>query len=314
MLGLAPSAQVHSLPDTDNLQLIAKNDCDRTAPQTMYRSVFLTAVVLCTCYTVALGLQNVAKSSSQTILKNAGYHFRQAIKEDIDDITTVCLDAFSPGPAFQYIMPEYQKWKDYTWHCLQASLEQQWDDLDTDTIFIQVVAVPDTNASNGRHERVVAFGIWVLKERDETVTSTNKHSFPILQTGIRKWESQLDTSNTSSKYNCSANLNTNETRTADYERQLDAKSRFLDQAYPKQLYLNTLATHPDWDGYGFAAMNLHWGFELANTSKIPVTLIATPAGYPLYDDIGFRSIKNITIETLDGWGEGFLWFEAMDHL
>jgi hypothetical protein len=60
-------------------------------------------------------------------------------------------------------------------------------------------------------------------------------------------------------------------------------------------------------------MNLHWGFELANTSKIPVTLIATPAGYPLYDDIGFRGIKNITIETLDGWGNGLLWFEAMEY-
>jgi hypothetical protein len=60
-------------------------------------------------------------------------------------------------------------------------------------------------------------------------------------------------------------------------------------------------------------MNLHWGFELANTSKIPVTLIATPAGYPLYDDIGFRGIKNITIETLDGWANGLLWFEVMEY-
>jgi hypothetical protein len=279
----------------------------------MYRSVFLTAVVLCTCYTVALGLQIGVKSSSQTILSNAAYHFRPAIKEDIDDITTVFVDAFSPGPVWQYAIPEYQRWKDYTWHCAQAALKQQWDNLDTDTTFIQVVAVPDTNASNERNERVVAFGTWVLKERDNTVTSAKEHSSQIFQIGTRDWKSQLDTSNTSSKYNCSANLDRNQTRTADFERQFRAKTRFLDKAYPKQLYLNTLATHPDWDGYGFAVMNLHWGFELANTSKIPVTLIATPAGYPLYDDIGFRGIKNITIETLDGWGNGLLWFEAMEY-
>lgn len=275
----------------------------------MYRSVFLTAVVLCTCYTVALGL-HVVKSSSQTILNSAGYHFRPAIREDIDDITTVYLDAFSPGPLWQYTMPAYQRWKDYIWHCQQAAIEQQWDNLDTDTTFVQVVAVPDTNASNGRNERVVAFGIWKLKERDNIVTSALEHSSQI---GMRDWKIQLDTSNNSSKYNCSANLGRNQTRTADFERQFDAKSQFLDKAYPEQLYLNTLATHPDWDGYGFAALNLHWGFELANTYKIPVTLIATPAGYPLYDDIGFRSIKNITIETLDGWGEGILWFEVMEY-
>jgi hypothetical protein len=107
-----------------------------------------------------------------------------------------------------------------------------------------VVAVPDTNASNERNERVVAFGTWVLKERDNTVTSAKEHSSQIFQIGTRDWKSQLDTSNTSSKYNCSANLDRNQTRTADFERQFRAKTRFLDKAYPKQLYLNTLATHP----------------------------------------------------------------------
>lgn len=42
---------------------------------------------------------------------------------------------------------------------------------------------------------------------------------------------------------------------------------------------------------------------------MPVTLFATPAGYPLYDSMGFESVKNATMPMLDGLGE--LWFEVM---
>lgn len=42
---------------------------------------------------------------------------------------------------------------------------------------------------------------------------------------------------------------------------------------------------------------------------MPVTLLATPAGYPLYDSLGFESVENATISMLDGLGE--LWFEVM---
>jgi len=42
---------------------------------------------------------------------------------------------------------------------------------------------------------------------------------------------------------------------------------------------------------------------------LPVTLLASPAGYPLYDSLGFESVVNATMEMLDGLGE--LWFEVM---
>jgi hypothetical protein len=297
--------------------LDAKNsaiDSQEQLSTQMYHRVFFTALVLCICYAIALRPQHGIKSSSQTVLRTADYTFRNAIKEDIDDIITVFLDAFSPSPSWRYLRPEYQKYKDYIWSCMQANVLQQWDHIDTNTTFIKVVAVPDTNAFNGRNERVVAVGVWFIMTRNDTAMSATNSFLRALQNKPPIWDSRLDTSDSSTKYNCSANLDLNLTRAADYQRQFTPEeTRYIDEAYPEQLYLSMLATHPDWDGHGFAAMNLHWGIELAKTLDNPVTLIATPAGYPLYDDTGFQSLKNISIQTLDGWGQGSLWYEVMEY-
>jgi hypothetical protein len=210
-------------------------------------------------------------------------------------------------------MPEYQKWKDYTWHCFHAMFKQAWDQVDRDDVFVQVVAVPNSDFSVGRDERVVAFGIWVLNEHSTLATKGKELPLSIWHSDIREWSSRRNFSDLRAQYDCSAHLDTNQTRADDYTRQFASKTRFLHDAYPRQLYLNTLATHPDWNGRGFATMNLHWGFKLAKKLSSPVTLIATPTGYGLYDYLGFRTIKNITIETLDGWGRGSLWFEVMDY-
>jgi hypothetical protein len=282
----------------------------------MYHCGFFTALILHICYTIALHPPNYIESSAQAILKSVDYQFRDAIKEDIDDIITVLLDAFSPSLAWQYTMPEYQRYKDYTRYCLRESLAQQWDDIDTDTIFVKVVAVPDATASGGRNERVVAVSAWALTARNATATSaTQCNVAQMLQHGPPLCASQFGATDNNSRYNCSAELDTNQTRAADLDRQLDeAKTRYIDEVYPKQLYLGSLATHPDWDGHGFAALSLHWGIELAKALEEPVTLIATPAGYPLYNDTRFRSLKNVSIETLHGWEGGSLWYEMMVYL
>jgi hypothetical protein len=43
---------------------------------------------------------------------------------------------------------------------------------------------------------------------------------------------------------------------------------------------------------------------------MPVTLLATPAGWGLYDEMGFEGVKNATVEMVDGDGE--LWYEVME--
>ena len=87
-----------------------------------------------------------------------------------------------------------------------------------------------------------------------------------------------------------------------------------ESVWQDQLYLNLLATHPSWDGNGFAARQVRWGMKLsrredeARSSTVPVTLLATPAGWPLYESLGFEGVENATISMLDGLGE--LWSEV----
>jgi hypothetical protein len=283
---------------------------------TMYYFVLLAVQILCIKSIIALRPPNDFETTSQVILSNSNYKFRDAIREDIDDITTVILDAFSQGLAWQYVRPEYQRFKDYTWHCTRAAFAKQWNDINTNTTFVKVVTVPDTSkSSKGRGERVVALGVWLRMARNDTVIPAMESFIPMLQNSVSMWKGQMSTSNDGTNYNCSAILDVNQTRVIDIERQMQAvKLKYIDDAYPKQLHLNMLATHPDWDGNGFAALNLDWGVRFAKALGEPVTLIATPDGYVLYDDFGFRSLKNVTIKTLEGWEEESLWFEVMQYL
>ena len=45
--------------------------------------------------------------------------------------------------------------------------------------------------------------------------------------------------------------------------------------------------------------------------RVPVTLLATPAGYPLYKSLGFESVANVTLNLLDGYNGGITWIEYM---
>ncbi|KAH8649116.1 hypothetical protein BX600DRAFT_474568 [Xylariales sp. PMI_506] len=89
----------------------------------------------------------------------------------------------------------------------------------------------------------------------------------------------------------------------------DAGQTYIEDVYPWKVYLDLLATHPDWDGNGFGATHLRWGLALADARALPTVLMATPAGYPLYKSVGFEGIHNVTVERLDG--EGIIWYEAM---
>lgn len=161
--------------------------------------------------------------------------------------------------------------------------------------------------------RAVSMSIWNILKRDEedrssygfTVPGLGQHSIGTRAMG------------------CTDVPGINKTRCLDYNRQFEAISqKYIHEAYPQQLYLNLLATHPKWDGNGFAARHLHWGMELVKrmeedegvvgkeeTGNWPLTLLATPAGYPLYRSEGFESVKNATVEMLDGLGK--LWYEVM---
>lgn len=245
------------------------------------------------------------------------FTFRNATIDDLDDITTVHLDAFRSGPTWSYIRQFADLYPNYTWSCQRETFKQIYmNNTTTGTLVIKVVSVPD--AASPRRERVVSISAWDMsllnQTREESLSSS---LLAWLQVGMLS-EIYGNTA-ANSGFDCKAHLDINMTRAQHYQKaMLEAEEQYLTKPYGSQLRLGLLATHPKWDGNGFAARHIRWGkerlAELNDASenpnhRLPITLIGTPAGYPLYVSEGFEGVKNITIERLDG-GER-LWYEAM---
>lgn len=246
--------------------------------------------------------------------------FRNATIGDIDDITTVLIDAFKPSPVFNYIRQFADEvGEEYVWTCQRDDYLALFQQHSGDYRF-QVVAVPDSTSLSG--ERVVSVSVWDVSRtehhRDDKLLLTPLS--PLLGRGLSQTthRSSRNRSRRVSGLNCSAHLDMNLTRAVHFQRFMeDAEREYLSEPLGAQLYLGLLATHPSWDGNGFAAQHLRWGraqLELLSGplgDGMPMTLLATPAGYPLYTAEGFKELKNITMERLDG--KGLFWHEAMSY-
>ena len=205
-------------------------------------------------------------------------------------------------------------------------------------------------------EEIVSFSTWSLKKRgDADLSEYRNHSLcfvlglcthsssvdghhhppiPAALKDVAKQNShQVSLSNDESdnaarttSLLCSANLDTNLIRLAHLLPQLiAAEDQYITDAYEFQLYLGTLATHPDWDGHGFGAAHVRWGIRKAESEaqrlskqlgrrvRIPVTLLATPAGHTLYKELGFEEAANITFKLLNGFNGGETWYEYMRY-
>ena len=95
----------------------------------------------------------------------------------------------------------------------------------------------------------------------------------------------------------------NATRAADWDRKFGkAHNKYLNDVYGHdQFYLAVLATHPDFQHHGYGEQLVLSGIDMAPILDLDtVTLIATPIGEPVYFSLGFRSIANISITSVDG--------------
>jgi ribosomal protein S18 acetylase RimI-like enzyme len=71
-----------------------------------------------------------------------------------------------------------------------------------------------------------------------------------------------------------------------------AKEDWFDKKFGNsQLYLTTLATHPDYMGRGAGTALCNWGIKKAINEKLAaVTLFSSPMGERLYTKLGFRQV------------------------
>lgn len=200
---------------------------------------------------------------------------------------------------------------------------------------IKVIAVPDGDG-DGHGEKVVSFAVWqfVNESTDEfdggfdgsasnlRASIAAQHLWSIFPSPPANTDSNTnqdpDSNPSNPPFNCTPHHDTNLTRLHSIQSQESAAiSTYLTPSYPTRLYLALLATHPDYDGHGYAAAQVRLGLAWAVKHGLPVTLLATPAGYPVYKGVEFQGVQNVTIGFFDGlgeeWEEVMVWESGMEE-
>ena len=257
----------------------------------------ITLIVSC-CQTWALPAHQ--QRHQQTYLSDSKIHIRPGTEADLDDITTVIVNAFRSGPDWRYVYQHQDEYREYQWKCMRETVDNIFQHAPNNTL-TNVISVPlshDAADTPGkRNERVVAVAFWRIMEPGAGHSDSNS----INALGIGSGSAE-----------CLDHLDANLTRALDFNRQfLAAEEHYIWSLPEKQMHLALLGTHPDWDGHGFGAAHCQWGMEMARGMDVSTTLMATPAGWPLYDSLGFDSVANITIETLGELED--LWYEYMRY-
>lgn len=78
------------------------------------------------------------------------------------------------------------------------------------------------------------------------------------------------------------------------------KRRAVDEVFGSdQLYLDTLATHPEHQLRGSGTRLVTQGTDIGTQEHVNVTLIAEPTARTFYLHLGFSSVDNVTIMSVD---------------
>ncbi|KAK4552352.1 hypothetical protein LTR86_010523 [Recurvomyces mirabilis] len=228
-------------------------------------------------------------------------NIRPVVREDLDDVVTTFLDAFGPGAIAQYTQFPDPSLRNYTHRCYLQLFEKDWARFQANELtFANAITVPSSQDETGslRSEKVVSFAFWRWLEVEQGTTSSLQLQ-PLFPTLLLRHEGK-----------CSDHLDTNVTREAQVLAYMDdIEQNYYSNLTHTELYLNVIATHPDWDGHGFGAAQVEYGLGKAKEAGANVTLVATPAGYPLYASLGFEAVANVTMQMFDGLG--VLWLEYM---
>jgi len=93
----------------------------------------------------------------------------------------------------------------------------------------------------------------------------------------------------------------NLTRAMDMDhKSTAAKRNYVDEPFGEnQLYLQLLSTHPEFQLHGAGTRLVSRGVEVGRKNDVNVTLIALPTAEGFYEHIGFNSVVNFTISSVD---------------
>ncbi|RVX74472.1 hypothetical protein B0A52_01598 [Exophiala mesophila] len=274
-------------------------------PEVSFRSLTILVLML-------MNWPSTSICSVQTPLITA-VQIRNATMADATRITTIVQEAFHDSPETQYVYQFMDQHPHDYFNCVFGHVKSVLHDP---TMMVQIALLPDNNAPHRLVPAAVAFWefptAWSHASSSSSLKMLNGLFLPSL--------TDVDTLEVPEA--CLAILNF--TRLIDFDHQLTtAKRQYLDQPYPPshQFYLDTLGTLPDYQRRGAGGALVRSGLDFAKETmgqddNVTATLIATPAGEPLYLHLGWDSLKNFTVtslDRLDGGGKEEWVFDVMKY-
>lgn len=236
---------------------------------------------------------------------------RNATIADAERITTIVQQAFHDSSDTKYV---YQFMDQHPQHYFNCVLGRVSDVLHDPDMMVQVALLPDNSPPHDLVPAGVAF--WDFP----SVWSRGPSSLATLNGLFLPSLNAITTMDLPEA--CIPILNI--TRAIDFDHQITmAQRKYLNQPYPPshQYYLDTLATHPDYQRRGAGGALVTSGLDFADQIRSPddnltATLMATQAGEPLYLHLGWDSLKNFTVtglDVLDGGSREVWVFDAMKY-
>jgi predicted acetyltransferase len=97
---------------------------------------------------------------------------------------------------------------------------------------------------------------------------------------------------------CDKRRDANPKRIAEFSKVVqEFKEEHFDVDFGRQqLYLGSVATHPDYQRRGAGTIQCRWGLDLAEKEGLGVALFASIMGRPLYTHLGFETMAELTVQ------------------
>ena len=219
-------------------------------------------------------------------------HLRNATLSDIDAVVNITLAAFDPSPDSDLLAPHRHEHWDHFYACSRASLEAAFRDSGNPggpfDLYPYVMALPPSK--DYPDGKPVAVGFYARLNQNFT-----KSSPPSLN-------AMVPTFSPADQFNCTDRPEYSEAWMEAMRNKTNAAAqRNFNDVYGQHnhFYLAELATHPDYQRLGAGTALLRQGMEYATRERIPITLLATDTGRPLYEHVGFRVVEEVII-TVEG--------------
>jgi ribosomal protein S18 acetylase RimI-like enzyme len=191
---------------------------------------------------------------------------RPATNNDFDAIMAIATATSSTDSLWNMLMPR-AAFKDAAFKEYLAQILKKYIDPDNKDFLVTVVELPDKDITPGA-PHIASFSIW-----DMTSTSSSSNKSAVESDNIAPTSGE-----TQSRYL---------TRFITFNNAMSEGRTKSFKAFNKFMYLKAMATHPEYEGEGYAKALLRAGYEIARKNEAAVTVFAGPRGYVFFSGLGF---------------------------